>query len=140
MDLRYMLTLEKIINCNNKYSEIIDSSFITVYKNKKHLSESMSSLHGLGEKLERFDNKFDVIITVGNGKGYTKFFKEDECLEAWEQYRDFVSIDKQEYDKKFKYERKNMGVFIGGNTLPSPVSQFNNEENKNKRIEGWDEF
>lgn len=132
MDLRYMLTLEKILNLNNKD---VSTAFVTVYKNKKHFEESMSGLMGLGEKLERFDDKFDVLIVVGDGKGNTMFYKEGESLEAWEQYRDFVSVD---YEEKSK--RKPTRAIVRDVKEPEKVDTFNNRDNKNKRIEGWDNF
>lgn len=129
MDLRYMLTLEDSLNKNRIVSKYLSiKSFVTVYKNKIHLSEN---IRGIRDRLVRFDDKFDVIIVVGDGKGNTMFYGEDELLEAWEQYKSFIKLETDERNNidndVFEYE-------YSGAWVESELKE------KHKRIDGWDEF
>lgn len=137
MDLRYILTLEKALQDNKSSVETVSPtlSFLTVYMNKKHLRESMNSLRGLGSKLEKFDETFDLIVVVGDGKGETMFYGKDELLEAWEQYKTFVTIESKESKKYVEPVAVYSGVW-----LDKTEENFDTKDSKYKRIEGWDNF
>lgn len=137
MDLRYILTLEKALQDNKSSAETVSPtlSFLTVYMNKKHLRESMNSLRGLGSELDKFDDTFDIIVMVGNGKGKSMFYGEDELLEAWQQYKSFVSLEVKESKKYLEPVAVYSGVW-----LDKKEENFDTKDSKYKRIEGWDNF